>query len=259
MISADAPGTYANGIGTNLAILDRVGDAPLSTSNSQSYNMIPSDISPYVPQYVGKQIANNFSMTFSGVLDYISLGNPNILQITGAISLSFWFNSTASTFGFITKSDNGSYFSSNASKVYEIGVLSNTLYWQIGDGTNVSNLPLAFSSYLDGNWHHVVATWDGSTNASSQMLFVDGLQVGSHQATISAIQNKSNNVIISSQSASYDYVGKLDEVAIFDKALTADQIKFDLYKPTAEGTNQTADIANNPNLPNPVAWYRMGD
>jgi hypothetical protein len=259
MISADAPGTYANGIGTNLAILDRVGDAPLSTSNSQSYNMIPSDISPYVPKYVGNQIANNFSMTFSGVLDYISLGNPNILQITGAISLSFWFNSTASTFGFITKSDNGSYFSSNASKVYEIGVLSNTLYWQIGDGTNVSNIPCAFSSYLDGNWHHVVATWDGSTNASSQMLFVDGLQVGSHQATISAIQNKSNNVIISSQSASYDYVGKLDEVAIFDKALTPDQVKFDLYKPTAEGTNQTADIANNPNLPTPVAWYRMGD
>ena len=64
MISADAPGTYANGIGTNLDIIDRVGDAALSTSNSQSYNMIPSDISPYVPQYVGKQIANNFSMTF---------------------------------------------------------------------------------------------------------------------------------------------------------------------------------------------------
>jgi hypothetical protein len=66
MISADAPGTYANGIGTNLDIIDRVGDAALSTSNSQSYNMIPSDISPYVPQYVGNQIANNFSMTFDG-------------------------------------------------------------------------------------------------------------------------------------------------------------------------------------------------
>ena len=43
MISADAPGTYANGVGENLDILDRVGDAPLSTSNSQSYNMIPDD------------------------------------------------------------------------------------------------------------------------------------------------------------------------------------------------------------------------
>ena len=27
MLSADAPGTYANGIGTNLDIIDRVGDA----------------------------------------------------------------------------------------------------------------------------------------------------------------------------------------------------------------------------------------
>lgn len=35
MISADAPGTYANGVGENLDILDRVGDAPLSVANSQ--------------------------------------------------------------------------------------------------------------------------------------------------------------------------------------------------------------------------------
>ena len=71
MISADAPGTYANGIGTNLDILDRVGDAPLSTSNSQSYNMIPSDISPYVPKYVGNQISNTYSMSFNGTDEYI--------------------------------------------------------------------------------------------------------------------------------------------------------------------------------------------
>ena len=51
--------------------------------------------------------------------------------------------------------------------------------------------------------------------------------------------------------------GSIDEVAIFDKALTADQIKFDLYNATTTG--ETADIANNPNLPTPVAWYRMGD
>ena len=70
MLSADAPGTYANGIGDGLAITDRVGDAPLSVANSQSYNMIPDDKIPYVPGYVGDQIANNFSMTFDGVDDY---------------------------------------------------------------------------------------------------------------------------------------------------------------------------------------------
>ena len=74
MLSADAPGTYANGVGSDLDILDRVGDAPLSTSNSQSYNMIPDDKSPYVPAYVGLQTDNIYSMSFDSAsnTDYIT-------------------------------------------------------------------------------------------------------------------------------------------------------------------------------------------
>ena len=55
--------------------------------------------------------------------------------------------------------------------------------------------------------------------------------------------------------------GQIDEVAIWDTALNAGQIYNDLYQPTATATatNKTADLVNNPNLPNPVAWYRMGD
>ena len=53
--------------------------------------------------------------------------------------------------------------------------------------------------------------------------------------------------------------GQIDEVAIWDTALNAGQIFNDLYQPTATATNKTADLVNNPNLPNPVAWYRMGD
>ena len=60
-------------------------------------------------------------------------------------------------------------------------------------------------------------------------------------------------------STTQSWPNKIDEVAIFDTALNAGQIYNDIYQPTATGTNQTADIANNPNLPNPVAWYRMGD
>ena len=91
MISADAPGTFANGIGTNLDIEDRKGDAALSTSNSQSYNMIPSDISPYVPEYIGKQISNVFSMNFDGVDDRITISAPDDLSISGDLTMSMWF------------------------------------------------------------------------------------------------------------------------------------------------------------------------
>lgn len=53
-------------------------------------------------------------------------------------------------------------------------------------------------------------------------------------------------------------MGKLDEFAAWDKELTADQIKFDIYGASATA-NKSADFINNPNLPTPVAWYRMGD
>ena len=89
MLSADAPGTYANGIGTNLDILDRVGDAALSVANSQSYNMIPDDKVPYVPGYVGAQTTNAFEMTFDGVDDYFSALSPGF-SITTEWSVSCW-------------------------------------------------------------------------------------------------------------------------------------------------------------------------
>jgi len=46
-------------------------------------------------------------------------------------------------------------------------------------------------------------------------------------------------------------------VAIFDYALTAKQIKEDIYN--ASTTGKTANLSNNSNLKAPVAWYRMGD
>ena len=92
MISADAPGTYANGVGSDLDILDRVGDAPLSTSNSQSYNMIPSDIITLCTSYVGKQIANNFSMSFDAASSNYFDTNQSLSSSYSALTLSAWVN-----------------------------------------------------------------------------------------------------------------------------------------------------------------------
>ena len=264
MISADAPGTYANGIGTNLNILDRVGDAALSTSNSQSYNMIPSDISPYVPQYVGDQIANNFSMTFDGVNDYINVGNPTELQLTGAFSVSLWMktNITGSRV-IISKDSNTSNprgFSVGFNNTYPGG------YFVIFNGTTVYGAYINTSTpnYVDirnDQWHHIVGVYTPSTSVA---LFIDGNLIQSNTTNIPASVNFVNdnlNIGRKPQSGGINYYqGELDEVAIFDTALNADQIKFDLYQPSLPaGTNKTADIANNPNLPTPVAWYRMGD
>jgi hypothetical protein len=55
----------------------------------------------------------------------------------------------------------------------------------------------------------------------------------------------------------FSLTGDIDEVAVFDYALTPKQIKQDIYN--ASTTGKTADLNNNSNLTAPVAWYRMGD
>ena len=246
MLSADAPGTYANGIGDGLAITDRVGDAPLSVANSQSYNMIPDDKIPYVPGYVGLQTTNAFEMTFDGIDDYFDAGN-SISVATGNHSISFWLKYTSTSNVVIMEKGSGStgelaFQVDGSGKIYWYGGPTYAVY--INELTN------------DGDWHHVVAIADGS----SSYMYLDGVLKTTAGNKIQSSSNTSN-FYIGGRQTNYNFAGSIDEVAIFDKALTADQIKFDLYKPTAlvGGVEKTADIENNTNLPTPVAWYRMGD
>ncbi len=260
MISADAPGTYANGIGTNLAILDRVGDAPLSTSNSQSYNMIPSDISPYVPQYVGDQISNIYSMSFNGTDQYINAGQ---VDVTGTKTISLWFKTND-----VTKTQVFYHGQSVSNDNLILGFYDSKILASVSNSSgtpqnimNVNALPLS-GSFLNNTWYHIVLTKsfgdNGNNNGQITALYVNNYENKNYTGNRFNSTNQAN-VIGKLDNHSY-FDGQLDEVAIFDTALNADQIKFDLYQPSLPaGSNKTADIAKNPNLPTPVAWYRMGD
>jgi len=257
MLSADAPGTYANGVGTNLDIIDRVGDAALSASNSQSYNMIPSDISPYVPQYVGDQISNTYSMAFDGVGAYFDAGSISALSNVSQYSISLWANidtSASSTLRFFGNRESSGSLNGIGADID----LSASLYFYLNGGPSFPYVEVSsVSNYITaGTWFHLVCTF----NAGQGYVYIDGVQRGS--ATGSSTADTTTAPLYIGQDPintnSYFY-GLIDEVAIFDTALNAGQIYNDIYQPTATGTNQTADIENNPNLPTPVAWYRMGD
>jgi len=248
MISADAPGTYANGIGENLDILDRVGDAPLSTSNSQSYNMIPDDKVPYVPGYVGLQTNNIYSMSFDAASNTsFNGGNDASLQITGNLTVSMWFKTTA-TSGYLisdTPAIGGCYS-------ILMGGGNGQLWVRRGNGTNAETTQKTSNTYNDGNWHNITFVSD-----STMRIYVDG--VLDVQSTVNTPSSIGGFQVLKIGDGFSNFTGEIDEVAIFDTALNAGQIFNDLYQPTATATNKTADLVNNPNLPNPVAWYRMGD
>ena len=79
------------------------------------------------------------------------------------------------------------------------------------------------------------------------------------QSKTGTITYTSNNTTIGKNStlSGFEWDGKIDELAIFDYALSARQIKQDIYNGTTTG--KTADLNNNSNLIPPIAWYRMGD
>jgi len=259
MLVADAPGSYGSGSGVNLDIVDRIGEAPgtspVNIGNSQSYNMIPDDRHSYVPGYTPAKVDNAFSMVFDGVNDYMDAGSSIGIIGTGVKTFSVWLK-TSYTGGIQTilstrdqSADNGWVLQINSTSIQFFNEKNNTNIYTENNPT-----------LTDGVWHNIVIVRGGST--ATNAIYQDGspitLTINTENGTSpQSASNLSIGSTITSTSSPRFFNGNIDEVAIFDYALTPRQIKEDIYN--ASTTGKTADLNNNSNLTAPVAWYRMGD
>ena len=98
--------------------------------------------------------------------------------------------------------------------------------WNMLDSTH-SGISLGGSTRLDdGSWHHLVVIRDESTN--SNYLYVDGVLEAS--GTYDYLADFSGNTPLNIGYMAYNYTpdyfydGKLDEIAIFDRALSAAEV-----------------------------------
>jgi hypothetical protein len=69
-------------------------------------------------------------------------------------------------------------------------------------------------------WHHVVGTYDGTT----ARLYYDGRPAGQIETRINTVLNGSFHVGANLDEHQRDYLGLLDDVAVYDRALDADEI-----------------------------------
>ena len=116
------------------------------------------------------------------------------------------------------------------------------LYYYTGGTSNVlfNSTSYSASGVFDGNWRHLAVTLAGTTAKIYEggALKYQGTFIGTYTAIASNFRIGSN------QSNSDTYDGLMDEVAFFDRALTADQI-----------SNQY----NNHEYLSPSCHFRMGD
>ena len=257
---ADAPGSYAAGLGSSLALADRVGDAPLSTANSLSFNMIPSNRISYPAGYTPAQVDNVYSMDFdSANSTHINIGNISAINGLQKVTYSFWMNDSSGGASYPIGTDGQlilmPLINSNRFDVYLNGTS--------GSARIYNNQTLTILN--TNQWHHIVLVIDSTLSTANQRtkIYIDGTYyidlsgtAITQNATIGTVSTDTNIGRASGSAPGY-FSGKLDEVAIFDYALSARQIKQDIYNATTSG--KTADLNNNSNLTAPIAWYRMGD
>ena len=155
------------------------------------------------------------ALNFDGVDDFINAGDTASLNITTVITLETWVYSDwkpwLSGYDFAHLINKGKYF------LYAYaGVL-----FQITDGGITYE---ASSAALSANtWLHVVGVYDGS----NLKVYVNGVQSGDATAHTGDIDSSSGTALrigVDVPEARY-FEGKMDEVRIYNRALTAEEVK----------------------------------
>ncbi|WP_233214590.1 LamG-like jellyroll fold domain-containing protein [Rhodopirellula bahusiensis] len=162
------------------------------------------------------EYAMDFSQDGSGANSVVEIADDPSLDFSGDFTVSFWYNADA------LQADStrliGSHDGSDGFSIYTNSDGSLNLFLQ---GSTTSATSLATSGFVaDGNWHHVTATRSGN----DLRLYVDGTSSGPTTSNVGVVDVSSTVTIGGSSVAGTDYEGKLDDVRIYTRALSDDDI-----------------------------------
>lgn len=110
-------------------------------------------------------------------------------------------------------------------------------WYEIGSNVNVQ----------DNVWHHIVCTYDGSSNRSGMKMYVDGTltSAGSPAAIPNTVRNPYNLTFGANSVSQYDYLnGSLDEVRFSSTSRSADWIKTEYNNQSSPETFYTVSATS---------------
>jgi hypothetical protein len=164
-----------------------------------------------------KQNIANSAYYFDGSSSKIDCGNNAALNLSQAITISLWVKLKT--------------IPSGQDRVLSKGVDSYVLYFQ-DDTTPIAYMQgtpvktLKFGKSLDLNqWYHLAFTYNSNATGNNLKAFVDGTLSG-QQETYGSFATDNLNLIIGNyvNSSAYGFHGDMDEVRIYNRALSETEI-----------------------------------
>ncbi|WP_211370402.1 LamG domain-containing protein, partial [Nonomuraea turkmeniaca] len=198
---------YGMNAGTGTTVADSSGTGNNGTATSATWA-------------VGKY---GQALSFNGTSSWVTVADSSSLRLTSGMTLEAWVR-PASVSGWRTV------------LMKEFGAdLAYALMGSGGSGpgafifTSSGANAQAVSDLPVNTWSHVAATYDGST----LRMFVNGTQVATNP-TVGSLRTGTSPLRIGGNSGSGEYFsGLIDEVRIYNKALTAAQITTDMNTPVS--------------------------
>jgi Concanavalin A-like lectin/glucanases superfamily/Chitobiase/beta-hexosaminidase C-terminal domain/Family of unknown function (DUF6298) len=180
------------------------------------------------------------ALSFNGVNNVVRIPAAAALNLSAGMTLEAWIKPTAAQSGWrtIMQREVDAYFL-NASN-------SNGPLLPSGGGT--FNGTVAYVSGSTPNavntWTHVALTYDGTT----LRLYVNGVQAAS-QARTGSVQTNSNPLWIGGNSPYGEYFqGLIDEVRVYNRALSLAEIHTDMNTPISGGGSTNPPVSPPPNF-----------
>ena len=223
-LSSDVATIYNNGKPADLTGTKPTSWYRAGENSTFSYPQI------LMPEDTNKDKVSKYSLNFDGSFDLITMGNVLNLQDDGTepYSISCWFKTTNTGLQIlVSKQLNASpyngynlYLDGNRIKFF-LGTLSGSAYI---NGQSASLI----GSITDGNWHHVVLTYDGTQDITGFNLYYDNSStaitaIGNN--TPSNLQSNTDFMIgsrgIASGSYGLSFDGNIDEVAFWTTELSS--------------------------------------
>jgi hypothetical protein len=163
--------------------------------------------------FAAGKVGRAFSLNSGG---YVSLANEPAFDLSSAITVDAWAKLTGSTADFaaiVAKGDSA----------WRLQRHSNTNFAAFGTTGLIDNADLVGTTNInDGQWHHIAGVFDGST----KYLYVDGVLEASASVTGTiALNDAEVRIGDNSEQTGRFWNGLIDEVEVFNRALSASEIQ----------------------------------